>query len=166
MLEMQRTIANAVSISGVGLHTGTSCTMTFKPAPENCGIKFVRTDLGGNPEIPALADFVVDISRGTTLGLGEARVHTVEHVLASIAGLQIDNIIIELDGNEPPVGDGSAKPYVDILLEAGLVQQSAPKDYLIIDETVLWSYRQRGKKGRMKLTKKKGGYSKLNTLLE
>lgn len=136
MLEMQRTIANAVSISGVGLHTGTSCTMTFKPAPENCGIKFVRTDLGGNPEIPALADFVVDISRGTTLGLGEAKVHTVEHVLASIAGLQIDNIIIELDGNEPPVGDGSAKPYVDILLEAGLVQQSAPKDYLIIDETV------------------------------
>lgn len=136
MLEMQRTIANSVSISGIGLHTGTCCTMTFKPAPENCGIKFVRIDLGGNPEIPALADYVVDISRGTTLGLGEARVHTVEHVLAAIAGLQIDNIIIELDGMEPPVGDGSAKPYVDILLEAGFLQQAAPKDYLIIDETV------------------------------
>jgi UDP-3-O-[3-hydroxymyristoyl] N-acetylglucosamine deacetylase/3-hydroxyacyl-[acyl-carrier-protein] dehydratase len=110
--------------------------MTFKPAPENCGIKFVRVDLGGNPEIPAIADNVIDISRGTTIGIGEAKVHTVEHVLASIAGLQIDNIIIELDGMEPPIGDGSALPYVNILLEAGLQQQDAPKDYLIIDETV------------------------------
>lgn len=136
MLELQRTIEKPVSISGIGLHTGTSCTMTFKPAPENCGIKFVRTDLGGNPEIPAIADYVVDISRGTTLAVGEARVHTVEHVLASIMGLQIDNIIIELDGIEPPVGDGSAMPYVDILMNAGFKQQDAPKDYLIIDETV------------------------------
>jgi len=136
MLELQRTIEKPCSISGIGLHTGTSCTMTFKPAPENCGIKFVRTDLGGNPEIPAIADYVVDISRGTTLGVGEARVHTVEHVLASVAGLQIDNLIIELDGIEPPVGDGSAMPYVDILLKAGLKQQDAPKDYLVIDETV------------------------------
>jgi UDP-3-O-[3-hydroxymyristoyl] N-acetylglucosamine deacetylase/3-hydroxyacyl-[acyl-carrier-protein] dehydratase len=110
--------------------------MTFKPAPENCGIKFVRVDLGGNPEIPAIAENVVDISRGTTIGIGEAKVHTVEHVLASIAGLQIDNIIIELDGMEPPIGDGSALPYVKILLEAGFQQQEAPKDYLIIDETV------------------------------
>ncbi|MCU7494688.1 MAG: bifunctional UDP-3-O-[3-hydroxymyristoyl] N-acetylglucosamine deacetylase/3-hydroxyacyl-ACP dehydratase [Ignavibacteria bacterium] len=136
MLEKQRTICKAVSMSGTGLHTGTSCTMTFKPAPENCGIKFVRVDLGGNPEIPAIADNVIDISRGTTIGIGEAKVHTVEHVLASIAGLQIDNIIIELDGMEPPIGDGSALPYVNILLEAGLQQQDAPKDYLIIDETV------------------------------
>ncbi|RPI65835.1 MAG: UDP-3-O-[3-hydroxymyristoyl] N-acetylglucosamine deacetylase, partial [Ignavibacteriales bacterium] len=101
MLEQQRTIAKAVSMSGIGLHTGTSCKMTFKPAPENYGIRFVRTDLGGNPEIPATADNVVDVSRGTTLGIGEAKVHTVEHVLASIVGLQIDNIIIELDGIEP-----------------------------------------------------------------
>ncbi|MGE5430220.1 MAG: bifunctional UDP-3-O-[3-hydroxymyristoyl] N-acetylglucosamine deacetylase/3-hydroxyacyl-ACP dehydratase [Syntrophomonadaceae bacterium] len=136
MLEKQRTISKSVSMSGTGLHTGTSCTMTFMPAPENCGIKFIRVDLGGNPEIPAIAENVVDISRGTTIGIGEAKVHTVEHVLASIAGLQIDNIIIELDGNEPPIGDGSALPYVKILLEAGLQQQDAPKDYLIIDETV------------------------------
>lgn len=136
MLEKQRTISKAVSMSGTGLHTGTSCTMTFKPAPENCGIKFIRTDLGGNPEIPAIAENVIDISRGTTIGIGEAKVHTVEHVLASIAGLQIDNIIIELDGMEPPIGDGSALPYVKILLQAGLLQQDAPKDYLIIDETV------------------------------
>lgn len=138
MLEQQRTIAKAVSMSGIGLHTGTSCTMTFKPSQENTGIKFVRTDLGGSPEIPATSDNVIDISRGTTLGIGEAKVYTVEHVLAAIVGLQIDNIIIELDGIEPPIGDGSAKPYVDILLEAGFIQQEAPKDYLIIDETVMY----------------------------
>jgi UDP-3-O-[3-hydroxymyristoyl] N-acetylglucosamine deacetylase / 3-hydroxyacyl-[acyl-carrier-protein] dehydratase len=136
MLEQQRTIAKSVSMEGIGLHTGTTCTMTFKPAPENYGIRFVRTDLGGNPEIPAIADNVVDVSRGTTIGIGEAKVHTVEHVLAAIVGLQIDNIIIELDGIEPPIGDGSAMPYVQVLQKAGFVQQEAPKDYLIIDEAV------------------------------
>ena len=136
MLELQKTIAKPVSISGIGLHTGTSCTLTFKPAAENYGIRFVRTDLGGNPEISANADNVIDISRGTTLAIGEAKVHTVEHVLAAIAGLQIDNIIIELEGIEPPVGDGSSLPFVNILLEAGFLQQDAPKDYLVIDETI------------------------------
>ena len=138
MLELQRTISKPVSISGIGLHTGQKCTMTFKPAPENFGIRFVRIDLGGRPEIPANADNVVDISRGTTLGIGEAKVHTVEHVLAAVVGLQIDNIVIELDGIEPPVGDGSSMPYVNILKDAGFVQQDAPKDYLIIDETVIY----------------------------
>lgn len=136
MLELQRTIGKEVSMSGIGLHTGTSCEMKFKPAPENYGIRFVRVDLGGNPEIPANTDYVIDVSRGTTLALGEAKVYTVEHVLAAVVGLQIDNLIIELDGIEPPVGDGSAMPYVEILTSAGFVQQEAPKDYLIIDETV------------------------------
>lgn len=85
------------------MHTGTTSTITFKPAPENYGIKFIRTDLGGQPEIPAIADYVVDISRGTTIGLGDAKVHTVEHVLAVVVGLQIDNIKIEIDGIEPPL---------------------------------------------------------------
>ncbi len=138
MLELQRTIAKEISISGVGLHTGTSCTMTFKPAPDNYGIRFVRTDLGGNPEIPANVDYVVDISRGTTIGLGEAKVYTVEHVLAAAFGLQIDNLIIELDGIEPPIGDGSAMPYVEKLIEAGFVSQDTPKDYLVIDQTVMY----------------------------
>ena len=138
MLELQRTIGNPVAMSGIGLHTGTTCTMTFKPAPENHGIRFIRCDLADKPEIPATADFVVDVSRGTTLGIGEVKVHTVEHVLASVVGLQIDNIIIELDGIEPPVGDGSAMPYVEVLLKAGFVQQDAPKDYLIIDKTVAY----------------------------
>ncbi len=136
MLDLQTTIGKAVSISGVGLHTGTSCTMTFKPAPDDHGIKFVRTDLGDKLEIPALVEYVVDVSRGTTLGLGDVKVHTVEHVLAAVAGLQIDNIIIELDNEEPPIGDGSAKPFVDKLLEAGIVKQKTPKDYLIIDKTI------------------------------
>ncbi len=130
-------------MSGIGLHTGTSCRMTFKPAAENFGIRFVRVDLGGHPEIPATADNVVDVSRGTTLGIGEAKVHTVEHVLAAIVGLQIDNIIIELDGIEPPIGDGSAMPYVECLQKAGFVQQEAPKDYLIIDEAV--NYKEENK---------------------
>ncbi|MCW8814312.1 MAG: bifunctional UDP-3-O-[3-hydroxymyristoyl] N-acetylglucosamine deacetylase/3-hydroxyacyl-ACP dehydratase, partial [Chlorobium sp.] len=137
MLEQQRTIAKPVSMTGIGLHTGTECTLTFKPAPENHGIKFVRTDLGGNPEIPAIADNVVDVSRGTTIGIGDAKVHTVEHVLAAIMGLQIDNITIEVDGIEPPVGDGSSLPYVEVLQKAGFEQQDAPKDYLIIDQTIM-----------------------------
>ncbi len=138
MFERQRTIGKAVSLSGTGLHTGTSCTMTFKPAPENYGIRFVRVDLGGNPEIPAVAEYVIDISRGTTLGIGDTKVYTVEHVLAAIYGMQIDNIIIELDGIEPPVGDGSAMPYVEKIQEAGIVTQKEPRDYLIIDETVMY----------------------------
>lgn len=138
MLEKQRTIKNPVSMNGIGLHTGTTCTMTFKPAPENYGIRFIRTDLGGNPEIPAIVDHVVDVARGTTLAIGEARVHTVEHVLAAVMGLQIDNLMIELDGIEPPIGDGSSVPYVEKLLDAGFEQQEAPKDYLIIEEAMTY----------------------------
>ncbi len=137
MLESQRTIKKSISMTGYGLHTGTSCKMTFKPAPENYGIKFIRIDLPDKPEIPANADFVVDISRGTTLGIGDIKVHTVEHVLAAIVGLQIDNIVIELEGIEPPIGDGSAMPYVEKLLKVGFEEQAAPKDYLIIDETIM-----------------------------
>lgn len=144
MLVQQRTIKQPVSMSGVGLHTGSICTMTFRPAPENFGIRFRRVDLGGAPEVPALVDHVVDISRGTTIAIGEARVHTVEHVLAALVGLQVDNCLIELDANEPPVGDGSAKPYVDLLLKAGFEKQNAPKDYLIIDQPVEYHNEAKG----------------------
>lgn len=144
MIAHQRTINKSVSVKGLGLHTGVETTLTFKPAPEDYGIKFKRVDLGGKPEIPALVDLVVDVSRGTTLSLGEARVHTVEHILAAIVGLQIDNIIIELDNIEPPIIDGSARPFVDALLEAGLHQQAAPKDYLIIDQTIQFKDEKKG----------------------
>ncbi|MGB5072493.1 MAG: bifunctional UDP-3-O-[3-hydroxymyristoyl] N-acetylglucosamine deacetylase/3-hydroxyacyl-ACP dehydratase [Bacteroidota bacterium] len=139
MLVHQCTIQEPVSFSGTGLHTGAQCTLTFKPAPENYGIRFVRTDLGGNPEIPAIVDYVVDVSRGTTLGHGDIKVYTVEHVLAAVAGLQIDNLIIEIDGIEPPVGDGSAMPFVEVLQRVGVQKQEALKDYLIIDRAIQFS---------------------------
>ena len=108
MLEQQRTIKREISLEGVGLHTGNATTITFKPAPPDSGIRFIRTDLPGNPSVVADIDYVVDISRGTSLANGDARVYTVEHVLAAIYGLQIDNLEIELTSNESPVGDGSS----------------------------------------------------------
>ncbi|CAN5465615.1 bifunctional UDP-3-O-[3-hydroxymyristoyl] N-acetylglucosamine deacetylase/3-hydroxyacyl-ACP dehydratase [soil metagenome] len=139
MLEKQRTIKEPASLSGKGLHTGNKSNMTFKPAPENYGIKFKRVDIEGSPEIPADIDHVTDISRGTTITKDNASVHTVEHVLAAIMGCEIDNLIIELDANEPPIMDGSAKDYVATLIKAGFVEQSANKDYLVIEELVQYS---------------------------
>jgi UDP-3-O-[3-hydroxymyristoyl] N-acetylglucosamine deacetylase/3-hydroxyacyl-[acyl-carrier-protein] dehydratase len=136
MLTKQRTIAKEVSITGIGLHTGNHSTLTFKPAPENSGIRFKRVDMKDSPEILADIEHVVDISRGTTIAVGNAKVKTVEHVLAAVSGCEIDNIIVELTTNEPPVIDGSSKPFVDILLKAGFSEQDAPKDYLVIDEIV------------------------------
>lgn len=136
MLEKQRTIKNPVTLSGVGLHTGNKSNMTFRPAVENYGIKFKRTDLPDSPEIPADIDHVIDISRGTTIAKDGAEVHTVEHVLASIMGCEIDNIIVEIDSNEPPIMDGSAKDYVETLKKAEIIEQEAKKDYLIIEDTV------------------------------
>ena len=144
MFKNQRTIKKPVSMSGVGLHTGAETTMTFRPAPANTGIRFVRVDLPGRPEIPAIIDYVVDISRGTTLGKGDIRIHTVEHVLAAIFGLEIDNLYVELDGIEPPVFDGSALPFVEKLQEAGFEEQNSPRDILIIDETITYSEEDRG----------------------
>jgi UDP-3-O-[3-hydroxymyristoyl] N-acetylglucosamine deacetylase / 3-hydroxyacyl-[acyl-carrier-protein] dehydratase len=144
MFVQQMTIKKPVTMSGVGLHTGVTTTMVFKPAPENYGIRFRRVDLPNSPEIPADVDHVVDLQRGTTIGIDGARVHTVEHVLAAIAGLQVDNILIELNNIEPPIGDGSAKLFVDMLLEAGLEDQEAPKDYLIIDQVIHYQDPQRG----------------------
>ncbi len=136
MIKQQQTIERETSCSGIGLHTGETTRLTFKPAPINAGVRFMRTDLPGRPEIPADVEHVVDISRGTNLGLGGAEVRTVEHVLAAIAGLEIDNLVVDLDGIEPPVGDGSALPFVKPLLEAGIVEQDSPKDYLTIEEVV------------------------------
>jgi UDP-3-O-[3-hydroxymyristoyl] N-acetylglucosamine deacetylase/3-hydroxyacyl-[acyl-carrier-protein] dehydratase len=151
MLIHQRTLKKSCSFSGVGLHTGNTSTVTFHPAPEGYGYRFVRADLSGAPEIPALVDNVVDISRGTTLAVpsdgapdGEAKAHTVEHVLAALAGLQIDNCKIELTANEPPVGDGSAMPFVEVLQQAGFQEQQVPKDYLVIDKTVHYANEAKG----------------------
>lgn len=136
MLEKQRTIKNSVTLSGVGLHTGNKSNMTFKTAPADTGIVFRRTDIEGLPEIPADIDHVIDISRGTTIAKDGHEVHTVEHVLASIMGSEIDNIIVEIDSNEPPVMDGSAKDYVETLKKAEIIEQEAMRDYLVIEDTV------------------------------
>ncbi len=144
MYTKQRTVKQPISISGIGLHTGNNCTMTFRPAEPNTGIRFRRIDLPDKPEVVADIDHVVDISRGTTLQNGDAKVHTVEHVLAAFAGLQIDNMIVELDNNEPPVMDGSSMPYVQKLLKAGIVEQSEDKEYLVIDAPMSYSEPERG----------------------
>ncbi|OQX95100.1 UDP-3-O-[3-hydroxymyristoyl] N-acetylglucosamine deacetylase [candidate division KSB1 bacterium 4572_119] len=138
MLKKQRTIKKTGSISGIGLHTGNKVTLTFNPAPENSGIRFKRVDVENCPEILADIDHVIDISRGTTIGQNGVEIHTVEHVLAAVAGLEIDNILVELTNNEPPVGDGSAMPFVEILQKAEIVEQSSPKDYVIIEKTIAY----------------------------
>jgi len=136
MLIHQRSIQKEVSLCGTGLHTGEKCTITFKPAPVNYGYRFIRTDIETSPEIPALIDNVVDVLRGTTIALNGVKVHTTEHVLAALYGLQIDNCRIELSGPEPPVMDGSSHPFAKALLEAGIQEQDEPKNYLVIDETI------------------------------
>ncbi|HKO22337.1 MAG TPA: bifunctional UDP-3-O-[3-hydroxymyristoyl] N-acetylglucosamine deacetylase/3-hydroxyacyl-ACP dehydratase [Candidatus Eisenbacteria bacterium] len=136
----QRTIAKAVSYKGTGLHTGGMCTVEFRPAPPGSGIRFVRQDLPGHPEIPVNPKYAradMDQMRRTILKNGQAEVHTVEHILAAAAGLGIDNLVIALDAQEPPEPpDGSATPYVRLFQEAGLVEQPAPRRYFRVTEPV------------------------------
>jgi len=128
MLKQQQTIKRAVSLSGIGIHTGNKVGMTWKPAPVDHGIKFVRTDLDGKPEVEPLIRNLGDTTRWTTIGSNGAVVHTVEHVLATLNGYGIDNVLIELDGNEPPVGDGSAKPFVKMVKEVGIQPQEGKRE--------------------------------------
>ena len=144
MFKNQRTINNPVSLSGIGLHTGNEAHLTFRPAPVNTGVRFIRVDLQDKPEIIADIDHVTDISRGTTIGVNGVQIHTVEHVLSAIFGLEIDNVYVELDGNEPPVFDGSAIPFVEKLLETGFEEQDSARDILIIEETINYSEEDRG----------------------
>jgi UDP-3-O-[3-hydroxymyristoyl] N-acetylglucosamine deacetylase/3-hydroxyacyl-[acyl-carrier-protein] dehydratase len=144
MLKNQRTIKNSCSLSGTGLHTGNKTTVTFRPSGTNTGIRFKRTDVPTCPEIPADIDHVVDNLRDTTIGSGNVQIRQVEHVLAAVYGLEIDNLLIELDSNEPPVGDGSAMPFVEILMKTGFTEQDSPKDFLAIEETIVYSDKARG----------------------
>jgi UDP-3-O-[3-hydroxymyristoyl] N-acetylglucosamine deacetylase / 3-hydroxyacyl-[acyl-carrier-protein] dehydratase len=144
LLKNQRTISKEVTLEGTGLHTGVKTRMTFKPAPAGSGYWFERTDIEDSPRIKADIDHVTDISRGTTIAQGDVKVHTVEHVLSAIAGLEIDNCIVALDNIEPPVIDGSSRPFVDALLEAGIVEQDAPKEYLEINKTLIFHDEEKG----------------------
>ncbi len=138
MHQKQHTIKGKVSLSGVGLHTGVEATMTFIPAEVNHGIKFQRVDLEGMPIVDADVDNVVDLSRGTTIEQNGARINTVEHTLAALVGLEIDNILIQLDGPEPPIMDGSSLEFVKILQKAGLKEQSAFRNVFEVTESIFY----------------------------
>ena len=132
----QQTIKKEVSLKGVGLHTGNEVTLTFKPAPENNGFSFVRVDLEGHPVIEADATYVVNTERGTNLEKHGVKIRTSEHVLAACVGLDIDNIIIELNAAEPPIMDGSSKHFVAALEQAGLKEQDAEREEYIVNEVI------------------------------
>jgi UDP-3-O-[3-hydroxymyristoyl] N-acetylglucosamine deacetylase / 3-hydroxyacyl-[acyl-carrier-protein] dehydratase len=124
----QQTLRETVRFSGVGLHSGNPVNMAFLPAPPHTGIRFRRIDLDGKPEIEARIDNVSDTTRSTTLSKGNVKIHTVEHVLAAFNGLEIDNAVVELDANEPPITDGSAREYARLIQSAGIVPQSEPRE--------------------------------------
>ena len=133
---LQRTIRQKTTVQGIGLHTGAPATLTFCPAPEDTGIYFVRRDLPGSPAISTQAERVQATSMATTLG-GEAfSVSTVEHCLSTLAALRIDNLFIELDGPEIPIGDGSAQPFLDAILKVGLAEQNQPRKYAYITQPI------------------------------
>jgi len=132
----QRTLAHEVSIKGNALHTGNSVTLTLKPAPAGQGILFRRTDLAGSPELRPRVDQVTDLVRATTIQVGHAKIQTVEHVLSAISGCGIDNVIVEMDGSEPPIMDGSARPFVNLILQGEPVEQGADREYFALDAPV------------------------------
>jgi UDP-3-O-[3-hydroxymyristoyl] N-acetylglucosamine deacetylase / 3-hydroxyacyl-[acyl-carrier-protein] dehydratase len=130
----QQTLSGPVSFSGIGLHSGNSVKMTFLPAAPNSGVVFRRTDLDGKPEIAAKIENVVETNRSTTLGHGNTKIHTVEHVLAALAGCRVDNAIVELDANEPPIGDGSSRQYCQMIEDAGIAPQPEIREaYTVTD---------------------------------
>lgn len=136
-IQMQKTLRTSVSIQGTSLHTGQPVKLTIKPADVNTGLKFRRIDLPDKPFIDASAANVQTVERATTLAEGSVNVHTVEHILSALTGMGVDNAIIEMDANEPPIGDGSAAPYVELIKKAGLEEQDAPCQVWEIREPVM-----------------------------
>lgn len=138
MKTKQHTIKEKVTVSGVGLHTGVTANMTFVPAPPHHGMKFQRTDLPGQPIVDADVDYVVDLSRGTTIEHNGARINTVEHTLAALVGLQIDNVMIQIDGPEPPILDGSSMMFIEALEKVGVEEQNALRNFFEITESIIY----------------------------
>jgi UDP-3-O-[3-hydroxymyristoyl] N-acetylglucosamine deacetylase / 3-hydroxyacyl-[acyl-carrier-protein] dehydratase len=134
--EFQQTIGKTASFSGTALHTGEKVSLKLQPAPVDHGIKFRRKDLQDEPMIDAKIDNLKTVERATTIGEGPVRVHTVEHVLASLWAMGVDNAIVEMDANEPPIGDGSAQPYVDLIKKAGVTAQEEPRRFFDVRETM------------------------------
>lgn len=139
MSNKQQTIKNEISLSGVGIHTGNTVSMTFKPAPINHGFAFKRVDLEGEPIIQAKAEYVVNTQRGTNLEKNGVQIQTSEHVLAAAVGLGIDNLLIEIDATEPPIMDGSSKFFIEALEKAGIEEQDAEINEYIVKDII--SYR-------------------------
>lgn len=135
MQEFQQTIKESVSISGSGIHSGEYVTLTLHPADVNTGYVFRRSDVDGSPEFPADVDLVVDVARGTTLSYRGIKVATVEHLMAALVGLQVDNVIIELTGEEIPILDGSSMPFIELIESAGIVKQEEERVYFELEET-------------------------------
>ena len=133
---LQNTIANQITLEGVGLHTGKNVVLTFKPAPANTGYVFKRTDLKGQPMVEADVQYVNDTQRGTNLIKNEVKIHTSEHVLSALVGLEIDNCLIELSAPEPPIMDGSSKFFVEAILSAGKIELSELRDEYIVKEVI------------------------------
>lgn len=132
----QRTINREVSIHGKSLHTGEEVNLTLKPAPINHGIVFRRTDLFGKPEIQPLVENITDLVRSTTIANGHAKIHTVEHVLSALSGSGVDNVVVEMDASEPPILDGSAKHFVNLIHQAEPVEQDAERAYFELKEPI------------------------------
>ncbi len=128
----QQTLNRPASFSGIGLHSGNRVNMTILPAPPNTGIRFRRVDLEGKPEIEARVENVVDTDRSTSLGKGNVKIHTVEHVLSALAGSGVDNAIVELDANEPPIADGSARDFCRLIQDAGVVAQNEKREPYVV----------------------------------
>jgi len=136
MSKQQKTIQNEITLSGVGLHTGNEVTMVFKPAPINQGFAFIRVDLEDKPLIQAKAEYVTNTQRGTNLEKGGVQIQTSEHVLAAAVGLDIDNLIIEINSSEPPIMDGSSKYFIEALEKAGIVEQDAEIEEYVVKEII------------------------------
>lgn len=139
MSDKQKTLKEEISLSGIGLHTGKEVTLTMKPAKENTGFVFVRTDLEGNPQVEADANNVTTTERGTTLEKSGVKIHTCEHLLAALVGMDVDNAILEMNSAEPPIMDGSSKFFVEAIEKVGLVEQDAQREYLTITEVMSYT---------------------------
>jgi UDP-3-O-[3-hydroxymyristoyl] N-acetylglucosamine deacetylase/3-hydroxyacyl-[acyl-carrier-protein] dehydratase len=135
----QKTINSPASVSGKGLHTGVDVNITFKPAPTDTGIQFKRTDLEGQPMVKADCLNVIDTNRGTTIGVNGVIINTVEHLLAALTGMGIDNVIVEIDNQETPILDGSSRFYIEALEKAGIKEQSSMRKYITLDQVLTFS---------------------------
>ena len=143
-MSKQHTLSGSASLSGRGLHTGKQVTVTFQPAPQYHGVLFRRIDLPGKPIVRACGKNVFDTSRGTSIRDGEAEVRTIEHLMAALAGLEIDNVMVDIDAEETPILDGSSRLYVEALQQIEKVEQTAEREFFTVNETVEFSVPEKG----------------------